>query len=338
MRDSSCRLSILIPAYDAAPHIGTCLASVLAQWRPGVEVVVVDDGSTDTTEAVLADIGRRHPECLRIHHRSQNRGVAATRNELVRLARGDHLWFIDADDAMLAGAIDRLLDVVDRHDPDVVLCDYERAGERWRRIVSTFRGPGRTLVTDASVILAGLFEAGQLHPWSKISRRSLWAGPLEFPVGRVFEDITVIPELASTATSAYHTPEPWVQYRKRAGSIVATMTPRKCLDLVRASADFPAHIQRRGLHLTRRASFAARHYAARHFVRAVRYLETEADTAEAPHMLTECMALFTQAVEGEAAWLLHEYLRRGWIWRWSLLQRALRKSTIQRPDIRQAAA
>jgi len=338
MHHVSCRLSILIPAYDAARHIGTCLASVLAQWRPGVEVVVVDDGSNDTTAAVLADVGRRYPEYLRLHHRSPNRGVAATRNELVSLAQGEYLWFIDADDTMLTGAIDGLLDVVDRHAPDLVLCDYERAGDRWRRHVSTFRGRGRTIVTNTSDILAGLFEAGQLHPWSKISRHSLWAGPLEFPVGRVFEDIAVIPGLASAATSAIHVPEPWVQYRKRAGSIVATMTPRKCLDLVRASADFPAHIDRRGLRLTRRALFAARHYAARHFVRSVRYLETTADPIEAPHMLAECLALFTRSIEGETEWLSREYLRRGWLWRWSRLQRALRTPVGPRHDTRRAAA
>jgi len=253
-------------------------------------------------------------------------GITTTRNHLVREARGTYLWFIDADDTMLQGAIECLRAVVERHSPDLVLCDYVRTGSQRERRGSTFAGPHRTIVSDTSTILAGLFEAGQLHPWSKISRRSMWTDVLRFPDGMVFEDVAVMPKLASRAATAFHVPEPWVAYRHWNGSIVATMNPRKCLDLSQASVDFFADLRRPGLHLTDRALFAARHFAARHFMRAMIQLGRGKDSSLVQGVRQQCLALFVQAVDGQIPWLMRQYLRRGWLWRLARLRHWIRKA------------
>lgn len=307
-------LSVLVPAYNADRYVGRCLESIVTQPAHGVEVIVVDDCSTDATATVLAEVRRRHPARLVVHAHARNRGIAATRNHLVNLARGTYLWFMDADDAMLPNAIAALRDIVGRSAPDLVLCDYLRGSPRGDRRGRSFDGPARTIVRDPSTILAGLFEAGQLHPWSKISRRELWSPALRFPEGRVFEDVAVMPRLASRAARVYHEPEPWVWYRKWEGSIVATMNPAKCVDLVRASAEFPADLRRLGLRLSNRALFAARHFAARHFIRAMRHLGAGPDAESRGRARRECLALFGEALEGQTAWLERRYLRQGSLW------------------------
>jgi glycosyltransferase involved in cell wall biosynthesis len=255
-----------------------------------------------------------------VRRQSPNQGIAATRNHLVREARGDYLWFIDADDSMLPGAIEALRAVVERHTPDLVLCDYRRTNGRRQRSGSTFAGPKRTVVSDTSVILAGLFEAGQLHPWSKISRRSMWTDAVRFPDGMVFEDVAVMPKLASRAATAYHVPDPWVDYHHRSDSIVATMNPRKCVDLARASVEYSADLGRPGLVLTDRALFAARHFAARHFMRAMMHLRGHEDPSLAQGVRRQCLSLFVQALDGQIPWLMRQYLRRGWLWRLTRLR------------------
>jgi len=320
MHDDTCWLSVLVPAYNATHHVGECLDSVLAQQTTGVEVVVVDDGSTDSTATVIADRQRRQPDRIRLRRQTQNRGIATTRNHLVREARGTYLWFIDADDTMVPGAIEALRTVVNRHAPDLILCDYRSTDGRRTRRGSTFAGPKRTLVSNTSTILAGLFEAGQLHPWSKISRRSLWTDALRFPDGMVFEDVAVMPKLASRVANVYYAPDPWVCYRKWSGSIVATMNPRKCLDLTRASLDFSADLRRPGLVLTDRALFAARHFAARHFMRAMIHLRSSDDSPFAQGVRRQCLESFEQAVDGEIPWLMRQYLRRGWFLRLTRLR------------------
>jgi hypothetical protein len=85
-------VSVVIPAYNCAPYLQRALDSIAAQHDPRLEVVAVDDGSTDETAEVLA----RYPE-VRVH-RQANAGVAAARNQAIALARGEWIAFLDADD------------------------------------------------------------------------------------------------------------------------------------------------------------------------------------------------------------------------------------------------
>lgn len=337
MHEECCWLSVLVPAYNADLYVGECLDSILEQRTSGVEVVIVDDGSTDTTAAVIADRQRRQPNRIRLRRENQNKGIASTRNLLVREARGKYLWFIDADDTMLPGAIEALRVTVDRHAPDLILCDYRRTNGRRERRGATFAGPRRTLLNETSTILAGLFKAGQLHPWSKISRRSLWTDALRFPDGMVFEDVAVMPKLASRVATAYYVPDPWVSYRQWGGSIVATMNPRKCLDLTLASLDFSMDLRRPGLVLTDRAWFAARHFAARHFMRAMIHLRGSEEPSHAQAIRQQCLSLFVDALDGQIPWLQRQYLRRGWLLRLARLRYWMREAS-QDATMRRGAA
>ncbi len=114
-------VSVVIPCYNHARFLGEAIESVLDQTRRDVEVVVVDDGSTDDTAAVAAS----HPGVVYV--RQQNRGLAAARNTGIRASRGEHLVFLDADDRLLPNAIEAGLDCFARHpDAAFVSGDHRR--------------------------------------------------------------------------------------------------------------------------------------------------------------------------------------------------------------------
>ena len=89
-------ISIVIPAYNAAPFLAGTLASVFAQDHRPIEVILVDDGSSDETLA----LAKAWQPALRIHHQA-NAGPSAARNRGIAMAAGDYLAFIDADDSGL---------------------------------------------------------------------------------------------------------------------------------------------------------------------------------------------------------------------------------------------
>ncbi|MFQ3663766.1 MAG: glycosyltransferase, partial [Chloroflexaceae bacterium] len=100
----------IIPAYNSAAYIGQAVESVLAQTYATIEVIVVDDGSTDATEAVLAPY-RSRITCLR----QTNRGPAAARNTGLRAARGAYLLFLDSDDLLAPTSIAAKVAFLERH-------------------------------------------------------------------------------------------------------------------------------------------------------------------------------------------------------------------------------
>lgn len=96
-------VSVIVPLYNAAPFIGETLESIVSSSYRPMEVVVVDDGSTDTSAEVAQDFARQHPEVRVL--RQKNAGVSAARNHAIREAKGEYILPVDADDRISADYI-----------------------------------------------------------------------------------------------------------------------------------------------------------------------------------------------------------------------------------------
>jgi abequosyltransferase len=114
------RLSICIPTYNFGAFIGQTLESILPQLQEGVEVVVLDGGSTDDTSVVVEALQRRYAS-LRYERRAERGGIDRDMARTVDLARGEYCWLFCADDVMKPGAIRRMLANLDS-DCDVYVC------------------------------------------------------------------------------------------------------------------------------------------------------------------------------------------------------------------------
>ena len=136
-------VSILIPCHNAAPFLGAALESCLAQtWTP-CEVIVVDDGSTDGSQAVAARYAGRG---VRLQSQSKQ-GAAAARNAALRAAQGDYLQYLDADDLLAPGKITAQLERAACEPSGAVLTG------RWGRFQSD---PACPIFTDSNPLFADL--------------------------------------------------------------------------------------------------------------------------------------------------------------------------------------
>ena len=100
-------VSVIIPVYNVAPYIERCLGSVVGQTLASLEVIVIDDGSTDGSAAICDAWARRHRGRLRVIHQD-NAGVSAARNRGIEEAHGRYLAFVDSDDYVAADFAERL--------------------------------------------------------------------------------------------------------------------------------------------------------------------------------------------------------------------------------------
>lgn len=318
-------LSVLIPACNVAAHVEAMLHSVLAQADEGVEIVVIDDASNDATPAIVDRIAAAHPGLRLIRHPC-NLGVAATRNHLLDAARGRYVWFVDADDLVLSGALAharRLLETTPRepHQLDLLAFDF-------RTLAGPLGLPRRRCKLAASpdassqALVPRVLEAGQMHVWSRIVRRELWAG-LRFPERRRFEDMSVLAALLPRARHWRHVPEAWIGYRERPGSLSRSVPAVGLAEFSDGLRDVAAVI---GPHATNPATKGALEYfLLRGHASIARRLARGGDGGDAG-VAAHCHARFLADLPDRGHAALAACRRRGWWLRAFRAERAIRRA------------
>ena len=116
-------ISVVIPVYNKRDYVETCLRSVLNQRFDGLEVVAVDDGSTDESGDICDTLACEYP-ALRVIH-VENGGVTAARRIGVEAARGEYITFVDCDDHMTEGGIEILYKAIEETGADEVVASYK---------------------------------------------------------------------------------------------------------------------------------------------------------------------------------------------------------------------
>lgn len=232
------KLSIIIPAYNAEAYLQQCLDSILAQERQGCEVIVVDDGSTDGTAALL----ERYPDVKTIHQ--ANRGMSTARNRGLDEARGEYILFVDSDDLLTDGALEAL--VAELSGEDIIAFNakklHDATGEQTYH--PTIRQPETT--DGWTYFCRHRLEATDIHfvcIWQRAYRRQfLIDNNLRFADGilRAEDDLFTTQAMLAAKTLRTITPCLYI-YRIRANSITTTVDRRRFDDSLRVQrllADF----------------------------------------------------------------------------------------------------
>lgn len=225
--DRDARTVTIIVGVRNAGDGGRLLASRLldAVRRPGVDAVVVDDGSVDGTAEALAEALGGEPRITLILH-AESAGIAARRNEALRTARGELVWFVDHDDEWSVAGLATLADSAD--DADVV---FARADFAWgpgagdRRLIDGVAA-WSTARTISPAEAAGLIVGGTVHGflWSKLFRRSV-LGDDPFPALVSQSDVVGVARAVAAARTIRVIPDVVYVYRRQPGSITRSRTP-----------------------------------------------------------------------------------------------------------------
>ena len=164
-------VSVIIPAYNAEDYISQCLSSVLSQTLSDIEVIVVDDGSTDRTASIVKELTHRDGRIRLIRQENQCAGVA--RNKGMEVAEGKYLYFLDADDWIEPDSLEKLCSSAESLGSDIVVARSEgfdnQTGETWLIDYALNGVPFDTLIRP-SFYVDRLFQRFMGWPWDKLYR------------------------------------------------------------------------------------------------------------------------------------------------------------------------
>ena len=125
VEDYTPEVSVIIPVYNVEPYLNECIESVIRQTMNDIEIIVVDDGSTDDSLKILEDIAITEPR-LSIYKHERNLGQSAARNTGLMNSKGRYAYFLDADDLILPETLKELSLIADENDSDVVAFGHKQ--------------------------------------------------------------------------------------------------------------------------------------------------------------------------------------------------------------------
>jgi glycosyltransferase involved in cell wall biosynthesis len=172
--DGPAPVSIIIPVYNKAEYIEPCLRSLLTQQPAPLEIICVDDGSTDASGSICDRMARDDSRIRVIH--TPNGGVTAARRRGWEVSRGRYVLFVDADDGLLPGALQLLTDAIERTGADEVIATFRTHDGVQSPVV--YEG-----FADTDALIRAIITGKNRFPvlWSIIFRREVLDGVLDTP-------------------------------------------------------------------------------------------------------------------------------------------------------------
>lgn len=211
-------VSVIIPAYNCEKYIKRCIEAVLSQTYKNIEIIVVNDGSTDGTELVCLE----YTEYI-VYAYQKNAGPSAARNKGIDLAKGEYITFADADDYMNTDYIQTLIELIEKYNVKIAMCSYFKA-DNTTKVVGPKRKKVREIIISADDALCNLFYKKKIMPYAflKLYSAEIICGqrfPLELHLG---EDLQFVYELLHKGYSVAYTDKELYVYCQNETSITHT--------------------------------------------------------------------------------------------------------------------
>ena len=214
-------VSVIVPVYNVAPYLRECVRSICAQTYPDLEIILVDDGSTDGSSSICDEFAAMDNR-IHVFHKT-NGGVASARNYGLDHATGEWVLLVDSDDSIRHDLVATSIEALGQAKADIAMYQYQSIDEAGNP--HPYDGPlnrfskEMVLSRDEAIVrvINGPYE---FYPWCYIARRALYEKiePIRFPEGRLMEDEATVYKPHVRARSVIYLPYRFYYYRQRASS------------------------------------------------------------------------------------------------------------------------
>ena len=229
-------VSVIMPVYNVRPFLREALDSVIRQTYRNLEIIVIDDGSTDGS-GQICDQYQQKDHRIRVIHQ-ENKGLSSARNTGLDVMHGEFVAFLDPDDAFLPDMIEHLLRAMLQTGADIAACSYYFCQTDGKMNPSHAKSSYRLdsgCVPKNKALNLMLDGRISINVWNKLYRRQIF-DHLRFPDGHVFEDQIITPFLIDRAEHVVMRRQPLLLHRlNRPGSITASISEKNSLDWLYAA-------------------------------------------------------------------------------------------------------
>lgn len=211
-------VSVVIPAYNASEYLEDCIDSVSRQSYRPIEIIVIDDGSTDDTGAIVSRLARSDGRIRLIS--VENGGVSRARNIGIEVSTGEFVTFVDADDLIHPLAIEAMVEAAQSEGAQVCITSFEKGDK-----APAFKGRApksrSEIYNYREAMEAALYQRRLLNsPWGVLIKRELLTPERRFREGTRYEDLDAFYRMYEGVEKIVYLPYPYYFYRDNPGSFL----------------------------------------------------------------------------------------------------------------------
>ena len=237
-------ISVIIPVYNVEKYLLNCLNSIIYQSRTDIEIILIDDGSTDSSGALCDKYAAKYDNIKVIHQ--ENAGLSAARNSGIKIAKGDYITFVDSDDMLAPGFINTAMELAERYQADFIAFSNVRceADEKWTECFPCIND-AKVNVYDEPIQKMQKFLLGSeigTIACSKLYKRQLFDS-ISYPIGKYHEDVFTTYKVVDKALRIVTTSQVGYLYRKNPNSITTSRFSEKRLDSIQGKKEQLAFIK-----------------------------------------------------------------------------------------------
>lgn len=228
-------ISVIIPVYNVEKYLRECVDSVLAQSYKNYEIILVDDGSTDTSGEICDEYAEGYTQVSVIH--KSNGGLSDARNTGLKHSSGEYVYFLDSDDFIVQAAFEKLVSLAEREQTDLIFFDavsFEDADKNYN-IAQRYVRKKQYDSKKGEELLCELLENKDFHsavPLCFMRKDILEKNKLDFVDGIVYEDMIFTYKLCMSSAVVAHCFESLYHRRYRESSIMTSKKNKRYFDSV----------------------------------------------------------------------------------------------------------
>lgn len=215
-------ISIIVPIYNVEEYLEKCIESIIKQTYENLEIILVDDGSTDNS-GKICDIYAKKDERIKTIHR-ENSGVSVTRNIGLENCNGEYIGFVDPDDYISPTMYEILYDTLKRNNADISMCSYQCFDSE----KIEFTKSNNEISYNKNEALKELILDKDItsHLWNKLYKKDLF-NEVSFPINKIYEDVGTIYFVLEKANLIIYNKSIQYAYFQRSTSLCNSISEKK---------------------------------------------------------------------------------------------------------------
>ena len=214
------KISIIVPIYNVDKYLNKCLDSIINQTYDNLEIILVDDGSTDKCPLICDEYKNIDSRIIVIH--KDNKGLSSARNAGLDIATGDLIGFVDSDDFLELDMYEILKSNMDKYLSDIAICDFKKVDKK-TKVHSFSKNEFSITGKDKFLYIHNEYSSVAVVAWNKLYKRELFDN-IRYKEGKLYEDRFIIYELLEKAKSISYILKPLYNYVYREDSIMNTIS------------------------------------------------------------------------------------------------------------------